>query len=153
MKQGAVVSQHYTTVSMLRTIEEVLGLDPLGLNDGLAEPMAEVFDLDQAEWSYKAILPEILRTTQLPLPPATVQKAEVGGCFTKPARSAEYWQAAMQGQDFVTEDKLDTEAFNAALWHGLKGDDVPLPGRSGDDLSQNRDKLVGKFRKDAGCDS
>jgi hypothetical protein len=66
VKQRAVVSRHYTTVSMLRTIEEVLGLPPMGLNDGLAEPMTEVFDLQQATWRYRAIVPEVLRRTDLP---------------------------------------------------------------------------------------
>lgn len=36
VKQGAVVSKPYNTVSMVKTIEEVLGLEPLGLNDALA---------------------------------------------------------------------------------------------------------------------
>ena len=66
VKQDAVVSKHYTTVSMLRTIEDIIGIEPLGLNDGLAEPMAEVFDLKQGQWTYAAIVPEALRTTQLP---------------------------------------------------------------------------------------
>jgi hypothetical protein len=41
---GRVVSEHYTTVSMVRTIEEVLDLPPLGLHDAMAQPMSEVFD-------------------------------------------------------------------------------------------------------------
>jgi hypothetical protein len=44
VRKKTVVSQAYTTVSMLRTMEDVLGLPPLGLNDGLADPMTEVFD-------------------------------------------------------------------------------------------------------------
>ena len=62
---------------MLRTIEEVLGLPPLGLNDGLAEPMSEVFDLAQAEWSYEAIVPEVLRSTRLPLDLPGEQKTQL----------------------------------------------------------------------------
>ena len=42
-------SSHHTTVSLVRTIGDVLGLRPLGLNDGLTEPMAELFDLTQEE--------------------------------------------------------------------------------------------------------
>ena len=40
VRQGALVSTRYTTVNLLRTIEAVLGLKPLGLNDALAMPMA-----------------------------------------------------------------------------------------------------------------
>ncbi len=41
VKQGALISNPYTTVSLLRTIEDILGTEPMGLNDGLAKPMAE----------------------------------------------------------------------------------------------------------------
>jgi hypothetical protein len=37
---------------MLRTIEDVLDIEPLGLNDGLAQPMADAFDRRQKKWSY-----------------------------------------------------------------------------------------------------
>ena len=126
VKQGAVVSDHYTTVNMLRTIEAVLDLPPLGLNDGLAEPMAEVFDPDQTAWTYAARVPEVLRTTELPSPPAATKKAGLDdGCFTRPVRSAAYWKAAMADQNFLEEDRLDTERFNEALWRGIKGEDAP----------------------------
>ena len=58
VKQGAVVSTSYTTVSLLRTIEDILGLEPLGLTDGLAEPMAEVFEQTLRPWTYTALVPE-----------------------------------------------------------------------------------------------
>ena len=70
VRQHAVVSTRYTTVNLLRTIEAVLGLKPLGLNDALAAPMADVFDLEQKDWSYDARAAEILRTTALPISPA-----------------------------------------------------------------------------------
>ena len=43
VKQGALVSTRYTTVNMLRTIEELLGTGRMGLNDAAAAPMADVF--------------------------------------------------------------------------------------------------------------
>ncbi|TSD86920.1 bifunctional YncE family protein/alkaline phosphatase family protein [Mycobacterium sp. KBS0706] len=151
VRRHAVVSEHYTTVSLLKTIEAVLGLPALGLNDGLAEPMAEVFDTHAADWTYQAVVPEVLRSTRLPLPPRGPQKADAGDCFTQPARTAAYWQEAMKGQDFEEEDHLDTARFNAALWHGFKGDGAPLPGRSGADLSKGRETLLATFRRENGC--
>ncbi len=144
VKQQAVVSTHYTTVSMLRTIEEVLGIEPMGLNDGLAAPMAEVFDTTQRDWTYNALVPEILYTTALPLPPqeqaVTVASA---GCYATPKRDAAYWEAAMAGQDFTAEDHLDEPRFNRALWVGLKGDDIPYPVvRHGRDLRKDREALL-----------
>ena len=44
VKQHRVISSAYNTVDFVRTIEEVLGLKPLNLNDSLAVPMADVFD-------------------------------------------------------------------------------------------------------------
>jgi hypothetical protein len=47
----------------------------------------------------------------------------------------------MKGQDFTSEDRLDTPRFNAALWHGLA--DGPEPqARSGVDLRANRAALL-----------
>ena len=99
------------------TIETVLGLQPMGLNDALAEPMAAVFDTGHATWSYDAIVPGLLRRTALPLPPAGTVRTS---CAV-PTRSSAYWVAAMKGQDFSVEDRLDTARFNAALWRGMKG--------------------------------
>src|SRR4029077_17138099 len=80
VKQVDVVSQYFTTVSMLRTIEDVLGIKPLGLNDALQPPMAEVFSTKQASWTYPVRVPPILRTTKLPLPaPAPEEKGGAGG--------------------------------------------------------------------------
>jgi len=138
VKHGAVVSHRYATVNLVRTIEELLGIGPMGLNDALAEPMAEVFDTAQADWTYNARAPAVLRTTALPLPPATTADA---GCPAK-TRSAAYWAAAMAGQNFSEEDRLDTARFNMALWRGLKGD-TPYPAaRDGRDLREGRKALL-----------
>jgi DNA-binding beta-propeller fold protein YncE len=139
VKQGAVVSHRYTTVNLLRTIEAVLGTEPMGLNDALAGPMTEVFDTTKADWSYEAKVPAVLRTTALPLPPLGVGEA---ACTARPRHSAAWWDKAMKGQNFNEEDRLNTAAFNRALWLGLKGD-APYPkARSGKDLSKNRVGLV-----------
>jgi DNA-binding beta-propeller fold protein YncE len=141
VKHKAVVSERYTTVSILRTIGAILGLKPLGLNDALAVPMSEAFDLKQSDWSYNARPSEVLRQTQLPIAwPAGQTRADAGG--TCALRDAAYWQAAMSGQNFDLEDRLDTDAFNAALWAGLAGKSAGASVRSGLDLSQNRERLL-----------
>jgi len=139
VRRGAVVSTRYTTVNMLKTIEAVLGLSPMGLNDALAAPMADVFDTKQPDWSFTAEVPAVLRTTQLPLPPLTAAEA---ACPARRPRSAAYWAAAMAGQDFSSEDRLDTPRFNRALWRGLKGD-APYPSaRDGANLRADRPALL-----------
>ena len=138
VKQGAVVSHRYATVDLVRTIEAVLGIAPMGLNDALAEPMAEVFDTKQADWTFDAIVPGVLRTTNLPLPAVTSAEES---CATG-GRSGAYWAAVMKGQDFSTEDHLDTAKFNLALWRGLKGDAAYPSARDGRDLRPGRARLL-----------
>jgi hypothetical protein len=43
VKRGAVISDRYDQISMLRTIELLLGLEPLHLGDRLAVPMFGIF--------------------------------------------------------------------------------------------------------------
>ena len=136
VKQGAVVSTRYTTVHMLRTIEAVLGLQPLGLNDALASPMADLFDPELKTWSYEASASDVLGATQLPIPKDRfVTRLAIDGA--RPLHDAAYWQQAMRGQDFHVEDHLDTDAFNKALWRGLGCGPEPT-ARSGEDLRVNR---------------
>ena len=139
VKQGAVISTRYDTVTLVKTIEAVLGLAPMGLNDALAQPMSAVFDTTKPDWSFKARVPAVLRSTKLPLPPEATAEA---GCMARPVRSAAWWAAAMAGQDFNEDDRLNTAAYNRALWRGLKGD-APYPAaRNGRDLRQGREALL-----------
>lgn len=144
VKQRAVVSARYSTVSMLRTIEEVLGIKPMGLNDALQAPMTDVFSKDAATWSYSARVPAVLRSTQLPLPPTSEPKA----ASSAPGHDAAYWAEKTAGFDFSSEDKLDSARFNLVLWKGMKGEDQPYPTeRNGRDLRKNRQKLLKEFEE------
>jgi DNA-binding beta-propeller fold protein YncE len=129
VRQHALVSERYTTVNVLRTIEDILGIEPLGLNDSAAEPMTAVFDRSTDAWDYRAIVPAVLRTTQLPLPAATAERATSGDAlaYVEPRHDADYWAAKTEGMDFSVEDRVDTLRFNRILWSGLMGDGVPFP--------------------------
>jgi len=130
---------------MLRTIEDVLGMKPLGLNDAFQLPMAAVFSMREATWTYTARIPAVLRTTQLPLP-APNSTALVQPLI--PTHNAAYWADKTKGFDFSTEDKLDSDSFNLVLWNGLKGESTPYPSeRDGRDLSKHRDALLLEQRK------
>lgn len=151
VRHSSVVSTPYTTVNILRTIEDVLGLKPMGLNDGLALPMTDAFDLTQSNWSYKATASDALKATSLPIPAADFAapqvQAQARAC---PSRSSAYWAGAMQGQDFEIEDHLDTAAFNRALWTGLS--DEPQPTiRDGADLRRDRAGLLARADMQSPC--
>jgi DNA-binding beta-propeller fold protein YncE len=115
VRHHAVVSTRYTTVNVVKTIEEILGIGPIGLNDALATPMSDIFDTTVPDWSYKAVVPDVLRSTQLPLPRDEHAK------IAYPRHSAAYWTRAMAGQDFSAPDRIDRVTFSRALWRGLKG--------------------------------
>lgn len=141
VKQGAVVSRRYNTVSMLRTIEEILGIKPLGLNDAVQPPMTDVFSNTQSQWSYTPRVPAVLRSTQLPLP-AESSSSSGATALSAPAHDAQYWANATEGFNFSAEDKLDSAKFNQVLWKGLMGN-KPYPAtRSKRNLRLNREQLL-----------
>lgn len=145
VKQRAVISKRFNTVTLLRTMEEVLGIKPLGLNDALQPPMSEVFSMQQATWDYKARVPAILRSTKLPLPAAT---AEDRPGMIETGHDAAYWAGKTKDFDFTAEDKLDSESFNMVLWKGFKGESQPYPSeRNGRDLRKHRRLMLREFRK------
>ena len=121
VKRGAVISTRYSTVNLMKTLERLLDLPPLGLNDSTALPMAQAFDPAPVKvpWSYTAKWPQPLDATALPKPP--VREAQTRPAGLLPERPAAWWSLAMAGQDFSGEDKLDTAKFNAALWRGIRG--------------------------------
>jgi DNA-binding beta-propeller fold protein YncE len=139
VKHRAVVSERYTTVSMIRTIEEILGLSPLNLHDAHVRPMTAAFDLKAAKWSYRAQVPAMLRTTTLPLPALPNGAAAV---TVKPAHDSAYWSAKMKGFDFTAEDRLDTASYNRILWEGLKGGQPYPTLRSGETLRPSAPGVV-----------
>jgi hypothetical protein len=88
--------------------------------------MADVFDPTLTSWSYQAIVPDVLRSTKLPLPPAKHSAIAI------PRHSAKYWTKAMADQDFSGPDRVNPLTFDRALWRGLKGE-MKYPDTSGPD--------------------
>ena len=141
VRQHALVSERYTTVHMLRTIEDLLGIEPLGLDDSSVEPMTKIFENKLAPWTYTAILPAALRSTQLPVSaaqPAAAASDSLG-------RDAAYWESETRGMDFSAEDRLDVPRFNQILWTGLMGDAAPYPAkRDARNLRRHRRHLLAR---------
>ena len=152
VKQGAVVSTKYTTVSMLATIVDILGIEHLGTYDALDRPMTDGFSKQVKKWDFNSIVPDILRGTQLPLPVATaknsLKKNALSAFYAKPTHSAAYWAAKTEGFDFSREDRVDAAKYNLIQWQGLLGENVPYPSvRDGRDLSKNRAALLRQWRQ------
>ena len=142
VKQRELISTPYNTIDFVRTIEEVLGLPPMNLNDALARPMADIFNTTPSPWSFNAAPSPMLYTTKLPLPPKPA-----GLVAPRPARSARYWSRAMKGMDFEAEDRVDPLDFNHILWKGLKGNKPYPAATTGLDLRLNREALLARYRR------
>jgi DNA-binding beta-propeller fold protein YncE len=139
-----VVSTRYTTVNVIRTIEDLLGIDYIGMTDANAKPMAENFTRQADLTPYTAILPgnlcqapvdvEALGLTEACQNPDVPKSVAV-----RSRHDASWWANATRNFNFDGVDHLEADAFNRVLWTGLKGEDIPYPTeRSGLDLSRDR---------------
>jgi YVTN family beta-propeller protein len=144
VKHSAVVSAHYNTVSMIRTIEDILGIPYLNLNDAHTPPMADAFDLEQSKWTFDAVPSQYLASTTLPI---TFPAASLGVPALKPLHDAQWWAAQTRGMDFAVEDKIDAGKFNRVLWTGTMGNRPYPTVRSGTDLSKNRAALLDHWKR------
>src|SRR5262249_12065011 len=141
VKQGALVSTPYNTIDFIRTMEEVLGLPPMNLNDALGRPMTDIFNTTPGAWSFTATPSPLLYHTQLPI--TTHSRADL--VVPKPLHNARYWSRATKGMDFDDADLLDPHDFNQILWKGLMGN-KPYPAKpTGLDLRQNREELLARY--------
>jgi hypothetical protein len=117
VRRAAVVHTPYTTVSMLRAIELLLGIPPLSQHDAEAPAMEDVFTEAADLTPFEAIVPDVLRSTKLPLPPP-----KAGEHAARPRHDGAWWAAATAGWDFDHADAAPADALNRALWCGLVDD-------------------------------
>jgi hypothetical protein len=106
-KRGAVDSTQYSTVSMVRTMELILGLAPLSQYDAAARPMVESF------------------TDKADLKPYVAEKARIDLTTTNTKKA--YGAERSSKMDFSDYDLADDFELNEILWRSLKGADAPLP--------------------------
>jgi YVTN family beta-propeller protein len=106
-KRHFVDSTQYCTVSMIRSIELILGLPPLSQYDAAARPMFASFS-DQPDLTpYQAV-------------PAQIALDSIN------AKTA-YGAARSSRMDFSDYDRVDAFELNEILWRAIKGKDAPLP--------------------------
>jgi hypothetical protein len=139
VKQKALVSTPYNTVNFIRTMEAILGLDPLNLNDTMAKPMTDVFDVNQSKWTYTATPSTLLCSMQLPL-----NCKSAGLRAPKERHNGAYWARIAKGLDFSKEDLIDAETYNCILWKGIMGN-KPYPGDRTGFKRSNRGEGFGRL--------
>jgi phospholipase C len=106
-KRKHVDSTQYATVSMIRTMELILGREPLSQYDAAARPMFDSFTDKADETAYKHTPAEI-------------------NLNAKNGRTA-YGADRSAKMDFSEYDKIDDFELNEILWHAVMGKDAPQP--------------------------
>jgi hypothetical protein len=106
-KRKFVDSTQYSTVSMIRTIELILGMPPLSQYDAAARPMFNSF-MEQAD---------VVAYTH------EAARIDLDATNTKTAYGAE----RSSKMDFSDYDLVDDFELNEILWRSIKGVDAPLP--------------------------
>jgi YVTN family beta-propeller protein len=114
-KRGQVISTLYSQISMVRTIESMLGLPPMNQLDLAADPMIDCFS-EKADFTPYTALPNNVPLDELN-PPLTSLRGD-----------ALYWAEKSLAMDLSDVDKIDEGVFNRIIWHAVKGYKVPYPG-------------------------
>ncbi|HEX3626469.1 MAG TPA: beta-propeller fold lactonase family protein [Verrucomicrobiae bacterium] len=104
-RHAAVDSTLYSTTSMLRTMELILGLQPMTQFDAAATPMFNSFQEQPDFTPYTALPANVSLTTK---------------------NSSEAW-GAHEKFYFAKEDANDDIKFNEVIWRSVKGSDHPMP--------------------------
>ncbi|MGC9269962.1 beta-propeller fold lactonase family protein [Acidiphilium sp.] len=136
VKHHAVVDARYSTVNMLRTIEDILGMGPMTLNDAYERPMAHAFSRADKSWNFNAIEPVPLTTTTLPVSTQAMLAPK-----WHDIHNAAWWTAQTKGYDWRVEDHIPAVAYDHILWEGMMPG-RPYPGRNGLDYSHKADQAT-----------
>jgi len=108
-RRGIVDSTMYNTTSVLRTMELILGLNPLTHYDAGAKPMFAAFS---------------------PTPVLTPWEAEKPHTPLDRRNPAAQTKLSSQEMDFSEADLIDDDALNDELWRAIRKTDPPSPTRS-----------------------
>jgi len=130
-KAHSIVHTTYTTVNSLRTVEDLLGLPPLGLNDANAAPMSDVFTTRPNLQAYSAIIPGSLCAPPVApdLVPACNNPMKRRTRRVAQLHDGTWWAKMTAGMDFHEPDHLDAARYNALLEYGITGRGTVPPAR------------------------
>ena len=113
---GGFVKRHfvdhsmYSTASLLRTMELILGIPPMSQYDAAATPMWKCFDSVVNNKSFEALA-------------AKIDITETNKAWNETVKRSESF-------DFSREDRVPDLSFNEILWRGIRGQSAPAPKRA-----------------------
>jgi YVTN family beta-propeller protein len=110
-RPGLLIHDFHNTVSLIRTIELLLGIEPMNLLDGTATPM-NIFRAKADLQPYQASLPSVAMDNMM----------------TPPARNATTasWMKRTKEQDLSHADMADAQTLNQIIWFSVRGR-TPMP--------------------------
>ena len=106
VKRGFTDHTMYTTASILRTIELILGLPPMSQYDASAEPLWRCFGSSPQPSAFTSFIPQTNRSA--------INTA------------MNHWQRRSEQFNFKKEDSAPDDDFNRVLWYAVKGN-KPYP--------------------------
>ena len=115
---GGFVKRHYvdhtmySTASMLRTIELILGMPPMSQYDAAATPMWRCFSNTANITAFHAL-------------PSNIDLNEIN-------TASNAWQRKSETFNFTQEDRIPDNAFSEVIWKAVKGEHsiMPAPRRA-----------------------
>ncbi|NMC36837.1 MAG: bifunctional YncE family protein/alkaline phosphatase family protein [Bacteroidales bacterium] len=107
VKQGFIDHTPYTTTSLLKTIELILGLPPMTQYDAAANSLWRCMNNTPDHPPFKA-------------------KPNLVNLDEKNLAESE-WQRMSEQFDFTAEDRINDFLFNEVIWRAVKGLDSPCP--------------------------
>ena len=110
-RPGLLVHEFHNTVSLIRTIELLLGIEPMNQLDATATPI-DIFRSEPDLRPYKALLPDVALDNLLTEPPRDAAMA--------------YWMRRTAEQNMSQADMADPEILNRIIWFSVKPN-TPMP--------------------------
>ncbi len=114
-RRGVTVSTNYNTTSVLRTIEQILGMKPMNQFDASATPMFDCFTNEPNLAPFVAVPVSVPLDQMNPSPqavrdPLLREHAEISATL-----------------NFAEVDRCPEDTLNRILWHAQKGSAAPYP--------------------------
>jgi DNA-binding beta-propeller fold protein YncE len=112
--RGKTVSTRYNTTSILRTMEQILGLPPMNQFDAAATPMFDCFS-DTPNFEPYTFVPSEVALDELNVPPAKISNA-----------TRRRFAESSATINFAEVDKAPEDLLNRILWNYMRGEE-PYP--------------------------
>lgn len=115
VKRGAVIHTNYNTTSILRTIEQILGLPPMNQFDATATPMFDCFTDKPDSRPFMAV------ANRVPLDELNPEPKNISDNLLR--KNA----LLSVGLNFKRIDACPETLLNRIIWHSVRGSGAPYP--------------------------